>query len=179
MSKNITLLILSLIIVVLWLWKGCGDKPVKTVTKYVKGEETTIYIPHYIDSIIYKNKVVSVHHYDTVLQILTAEASCDSVRDYVNNVADSNGLFVSQVSVRGELLYNHLTAQWIEKYTTRVDTLKIIQNKRYQFTPFGFIQAGKDIGAGAGLVFSNYHHSFIGGYDLINKNVIIGAGYKF
>lgn len=161
-----------------FLMKGCY-KEAEPIIKYKKGE--TIYDTIYHNNTITINKptpyYVESTHTDTVYS--DSINYCDSIRYYSSSV-DSSGLSINVASkVNGLLLSQEIKYQIPQVNSSRIDTITITNNdKAKPFAVYGVYNT-LDRTAAIGGAYLHNKSFFTGTYNMSNKAIQIGYGFRF
>lgn len=160
------------------LIKGCHQNK-EPIIQYKEGK--TIYDTIYHNNTITITKpvpyYVESYHTDTIHHLSTNH--CDSVR-YYNSGLDSAGLSVKVASkVNGVLLSQEISYQLPQINSSRIDTVTITHNADVKpFAAYGVYNI-QDRTASIGGAYVNRKSIFTGTYNLNNKSIQIGYGFRF
>jgi hypothetical protein len=113
---------------------------------------------------------------DTIRDTITL-AELDSIRLYENYNRDSSVLVQSEV--RGILLGNIIHAKLKETTITRVDTFKLPSVTKASLRPMIFVNLmDSNLTMGVGGIYTNKRSTIVGGYNLNNKSITVGYGFR-
>jgi hypothetical protein len=171
-SNTLVLILIGVVIFLLNEWSCNSSEPI-----YIKGDDSIVVVHDTLTDTIYKPVPKYVHRVHTIHDTLTL-VQLDSIRLYETYNSDSS-VFV-QSEVRGLLLETIIHAKLKEVHTYRVDTLKLTNPFKPSLKPLIFATVTKDVAAGLGVggILTTKKTTFIGGYDLINKNYMVGIGFS-
>tara|TARA_R110000868_G_scaffold360225_2_gene622267 strand:- start:837 stop:1412 length:576 start_codon:yes stop_codon:yes gene_type:complete len=104
----------------------------------------------------------------------------DSIRTYDSYFVDS--VVRVKSTVQGVLLSQDVTVNKTEVTIKDSTIIPYVPPKnipeRYRLKPFAYTVIAQNVGLGLGGMVQTPRNTFIGGYDLINKSILIGVGIK-